>query len=136
MLQPAQAAADSILQQAYLPPNLGISDGISPSRSRWRHTVSSDQEAGGEDRSEIAAVQTHQRQPGRLEASTAPASDRTAAAFRPIGYHMATPSSQLCSHTGGDAAFLRVAPSAGKTLCNCTQCYCNFIIYALKYLYN
>lgn len=47
--------------------------------------MSSDQEVGGEDRSEIAAVQTHQRQPGRLEASTAPASDWTAAAFRPIG---------------------------------------------------
>lgn len=135
MLQPAQAAGDSILQQAYLPPNLGISDGISHSRGRWRHTVSSDQEAGGEEHSEIAPVQTHQRQRGRLEASTAPASDRTAVAFRPIRYQMATLSSQLCSHTGGDAAFLRVAPSAGKTLCNWTQCYRHFIMYALKYLY-
>lgn len=115
-------------------PNLGISDGISHSRSRWRHTVSSDKEVGGEEHSEIAPVQTHQRQRGRLEASTAPASDRTAVAFRPIRYQMATLSSQLCSHTG-DAKFLRVAPSVGKTLYNCTQCYRNFIIYALKYLY-
>lgn len=96
--------------------------------------MSSDKEAGGEEHSEIAPVQTHQRQRGRLEASTAPASDRTAVAFRPIRYQMATLSSQLCSHTG-DATFLRVAPSVGKTLYNSTQCYRNFIIYALKYLY-
>lgn len=80
-------------------------------------------------------MQTHQRQCGRLEASTAPASDRTAVAFRPIRYQMATLSSQLCSSHTGDATFLRVAPSVGKTLYNCTQCYRNFIIYALKYLY-
>lgn len=83
---PPQAAGDSILQQAYPPTSESLT--VSHTATAGGVTVSSDKEAGGEEHSEIAPVQTHQRQCGRLEGNTAPASDRTAVAFRPIRYQI------------------------------------------------